>query len=560
MKVADGRAVAQVQWFYRHTNDSLISDESAVYSTLLWGSSVGALDTAYICNTGNCSWTPYSSLAVCSTCADVTSHVQITESCFEELSDECIISTPSGSSIAVQLSRHDRYYELGIREKWWTDTTIMNTTGDGSLLNITDVGLSILNFTRLVLSDSDLVTLHQFLDGQDCTFNKYEHNRYDNRYEDNQGPPVKDRQGCLEKLRSLVRADECALHWCAHEYSAMADSGGLTETFLNASWTYPVSGPPDRPFIVSPTYKLMPHHTHGYPSEDTLTVGALNPPPYFVELEAHKTLSRSLSLIFDASISYSDFLSASRNSLGSSTQSSQVASRLALESFATSVGAYEVVLDDRISEKFSDIAHSLTQSIRQYVFAFDGAQVNLLAVGNSKEAIGSQANASAIGTAFENVTVVRVRWGWLVYPINLLLMTIVLTVSTKVRCYQQKIPAWKSSAMPLMVHGPYSHFKESSVEGDTIDQMERFAKRTKVSLQTTLEGWKLCAETSPKEAKGMSHEPGAAACLKDHPTEQTQVQQVSGDMRMWKVISSPSGKREYARPLTTIRTIRSSSF
>lgn len=78
-----------------------------------------------------------------------------------------------------------------------------------------------------------------------------------------------------------------------------------------------------------------------------------------------------------------------------------------------------------------------------------------MAGGIPKEGVGSQANASAMGTAFENLEVVRVRWGWLVCPVNLLFMKIILTVSTKDRSYQQNIPARKLSAMPFMVHGLY---------------------------------------------------------------------------------------------------------
>lgn len=80
-------------------------------------------------------------------CADVTSHVKISDAYFRNQDDVCIISTPDGPTIEfrVSLKSYDSAVESLI-------TAIVNTTGTGSLLDITDIGFTNLKYTPLYLS------------------------------------------------------------------------------------------------------------------------------------------------------------------------------------------------------------------------------------------------------------------------------------------------------------------------------------------------------------------------------------------------------------------------
>ena len=159
---------------------------------------------------------------------------------------------------------------------------------------------------------------------------------------------------------------------------------------------------------------------------------------------------------------------------------------------------------DSMSLIFKHLAESVTQAIRQHVFINEsdtilgGNSKNRADVGPSSmsndlfETMDYEPKAVATGTVFENWAVVRVRWQGLLFPGALLLITTILTISTKIRSLQQGIPNWGSSLMPLMLRGPYScPIDASTSDADSNVQMDRLARTTKVSLQQTGSGWNL---------------------------------------------------------------------
>ena len=481
--------IVQTQWFYRAV-DSFISDASVLYSTIMWGPDPRLLETPYVCTTGNCSWRPYETLAMCSTCADISSQIKITDWCLDERGDSCDISTPGGPTISVTLG-------IGGNLDWWRgDQIILNTTSTTSLLNITGVGLSVFNFTRLYLSSKPHDIYHPLFENCNAPHSVFM-------------AGSKTRSRCLAKLRSLARADECSLFWCVHQYSAMANPGNFTETFLNAWWNYSIPNVPGRPFVAAPTYLLTLDSTF----EET--VEPRYPASYFIELESHVNLGKSFSRLFDTSISsaqYQSNIDVSNDTLDINNiptdDDPAVTSRLASLTFGSPSDVNAIIPEtDRIPQTFSNIASGITQLMRQNVFAFDGAEVNLLTVSNSWGSIGTQSNASVTGTAIKDVTVVRVRWAWLALPTVLLLMTMILTISTKSRSSLQTIPTWRSSTIPLMMYGPYSCVGDLSEPHHSLHQMERLAKRTKASFQPTAGGWRLVARNTLTKRDTLKLEP-----------------------------------------------------
>ncbi|KAL8948334.1 MAG: hypothetical protein Q9222_005472 [Ikaeria aurantiellina] len=535
--VANGKAAAQVQWYYRHSNVSLIPEENAVYSTVTWGSSFGDLDTAYACSTGNCTWDAYQSLGACHACADITAHVQIDEACFHTQDALCSIFLPSGPTLAIELGN---YYPRNFKGWWYNSTTMMNKTAGGDLLNITGIGLSILNFTRVdLVNDED--KLEKLFENFGCHFGDVA---------DHPAP----RSQCLEKLRHLIRAS------------------AFTEKLLNAWWNDPAPDPINISEFLPSTYQLSRQRPIASISEpvslDDLLDSEERTQQYLVEAESHKSLSRSLSPLFDTSMSYQNLEETSlfRTDRGiplmtindhilASEQSSAVASTLAFRTYG-SQPTFDGV--DRVPETFGAIATAPTQSLRQSIFAFLDGPVVQIATGNAKFDTQPFKNVSASGTAFNDVTVVRVRWGWLVYPINLLLMTIILTSWTKVVTTRQGIPAWRSSTMALMVYGPYSHFSGSLQNLRTTAQMELRAKRTKISLVSTDRSWKL-SEVS-QDIELMKEKPGNVGCQLRESPEDLEAQQPISSTALRTATVSTLRNRAYDVAPTASRAARSRSI
>ena len=158
----------------------------------------GLFDTGRVtlkpfCESGNCTWSPYQSLALCSRCVDVTDLAWNEQSKGQSLDCDlvsnktsCLWSLPNG---------------LTLRSPWQTaegvHTTFVNASGTLPLMALEGVGCSILNFSILMLLPTE----------------------------------------------TRPRATECSLHWCINTYMAVVKNTMFTE-HLNSTWYDPVGRPP----------------------------------------------------------------------------------------------------------------------------------------------------------------------------------------------------------------------------------------------------------------------------------------------------------------------------
>ncbi|KAH8696987.1 hypothetical protein GQ44DRAFT_718629 [Phaeosphaeriaceae sp. PMI808] len=107
--------------------------------------------------------------------------------------------------------------------------------------------------------------------------------------------------------------------------------------------------------------------------------------------------------------------------------------------------------------------------------------------------VGVQSNTSELasvvtGTASETFMCSRFDWYWLLMPAVLLLATVVLGGLFD----RQSHLIWKSSVIPLLVHGPNSPGEAANKVGDGMAAMTNSAKNTIVTLRKDDNGmWKL---------------------------------------------------------------------
>ncbi len=157
---------------FSYPNDLVLSFKAAAYNGL-FGSGHNAL-TPY-CPSGNCTWAPYQTLAVCSQCVNAADLIEYTrsdhqvQSCnFDDDNSSCLWSLPNGLAL--------------------TDSAILNTSGTLSPMMLDNVGQSLVNFSML---------------------------GYDEKKD-----PV---------------ATECSLYWCVNTYTAIFNNTNFTER-LSSSW------------------------------------------------------------------------------------------------------------------------------------------------------------------------------------------------------------------------------------------------------------------------------------------------------------------------------------
>ncbi|KAL8848828.1 MAG: hypothetical protein Q9221_006167 [Calogaya cf. arnoldii] len=417
--VTDGKAIAQVQWFYFNMNKTRTSEQTAAYSAIFGDD---GSTTPFTCPSGDCSWDPYQTLG--------------------------------GPRIEFAIKKQNLEYP----SNWWMNNTMINMTSKGDLFNISDVGLTLVNFTRLYLKPDEDV--------------------YHDLFETSKTAP---------------------------EFSNASFEGIETYQMSPTREDWAARYPPTQSTF-DPTKNR---------SSDPIGAAA-NTQARFVKRSSHEKRSQWLCSLFDGSFSSEEVLATRSVYLGAS----KVAMKLRESTYRYLAGDSRLMTwkDPEkvpVSRIFQHVAESVTQAIRQRVFANETDRMGkpkkdtiyigpLRMSGKLRKAVDYEPNAVAMGKVFEHRAVVRVRWLWLLFPAIILLITIMMTISTKIRCSQQGIPAWGSSTMPLMLRGPYSCPPDASMShAETSGQMERLAKSTKVSLRRTASGWHLFEQRAAKEIGGL---------------------------------------------------------
>src|ERR1700710_2417147 len=102
-----------------------------------------------------------------------------------------------------------------------------------------------------------------------------------------------------------------------------------------------------------------------------------------------------------------------------------------------------------------------------------------------------ESGPAVLGRYYQDQTVVKVHWLWIIFPASLLFLTFVLLIGTMVRSSQTKTRLWKSSVTALMQILSDDERKDlGSLEYTSA--MDARANTIKVSLEREEEeGWKL---------------------------------------------------------------------
>ena len=169
--VADDPSTLKVAWIAHDDGTSIARMKAAFYKGV---SDFGALKVEPTCPTGSCTWSsPYSTLAVCSRCFDITDQIRKlgVGTCVSMNASQCEWSLPNG--LTVQPGQ------------------FVNASGE--LLSSNTIGIPIANFSMLNNGDS------------------------------------------ASSNSSFLRARECSLFWCINTYFASIISGSFHEHLLSST-------------------------------------------------------------------------------------------------------------------------------------------------------------------------------------------------------------------------------------------------------------------------------------------------------------------------------------
>ena len=381
------------------------------------------------CPSGNCTWAPYQSLALCSQCVNVTSLIKPTplgceryvESCDFDGCDQhvdfssCFFSLPNG---------------LGLKASGRVKSAISGTLPP---MMLDRVGYAIANFSLLDITDSPW-------------------------------------------------AVECSLYWCINTYTATVNDGRFSER-LESSWYNATS---TLPLASIPSENVLDNSIDFKP--DVMKLYNTTPPTGGAKSHPNLNLSvDEMDFQPNGILSREDFLVSSTpqilNWLGwllsGNATSVDIPSTVVVGLFHYGHGGHSLpensnVFIAGVQDTFDQLAQSLTNWMRT-------------SQGNAFDLSMGQ----AVGVTWTSGTVLKVRWAWLTLPCVLLAGTLVFLCFTMIMTRKQQMGIWKSSSLALLFHGLEERSAEGIEDLGHVVGMEERAGRTWVQLVDEGQGARL---------------------------------------------------------------------
>ena len=364
--------------------------------TGMYNSSTSTVTTD--CASGNCTWPPYESLAICSRCADVSDLIMTTQSGKEVPecnNSSCVWTLPNaltldGNATIAPNRGSSVLVDIG---------DFFNASGTLPSMRLSTVGYSLLNFSLLVLP------------------------------KDQSSYPG-------------ARASECSLYWCINTYSAESRNTIFTETLQN-SWFNPSPRFETSDFVRTgseSTYNITPPTGSAKDKSNIKLIDADAPDAlpiapdgfYLVNQEDSGSVGSNAGWLGDlltGDVSDNDRrLASSIDILGEMANNRS-----------------------RIAYVFERLANELSIALRierRYSI--------------NSDLPGDEGTGEALGVTYTNQTIVKVRWAWLALPAALLSMSWILLASTMFTTMRSNLQVWKSNPLALMFHSTLKEHQSAS--------------------------------------------------------------------------------------------------
>lgn len=420
------------------------------FSTL---GSVEAQKPSFSCSSGNCTWPPYASLAVCSACNDISKHI-IKSAGKTNVSGEAVDDTltvvnyvASFSPIAVP-SINTTYTRYDIKE--------LNM----NISNIDSAGLAAiqgknLGFTSTELSAKATSRPSETLSFQDfktliVSFAMMEANQ---DFREN-GHPWED---------SSVSAQECALYFCTNIYQSDIVQGDLRETVLG---TY-TDRNLDSLLATDPQYAASSKWDNSN-SSYTLYHGKRDMNRTDLQMFISKeNYHRSTGLDIEQNVKFNISQNAAESITGLfmnefARRASPLETKQLTYPAAGSTSQPHVIdslgTSKNLTATFETVAASMSKYIRDL-------------------SLETEPNE---GETQNWIVFIRVEWGFLSLPIAALLGGCLFCLLSIVETKRLGLPAWRGSSLAGLAHGLDKQSREQLREADGLSQMDEHAKLYKV--------------------------------------------------------------------------------
>ena len=140
-----------------------------------------------------------------------------------------------------------------------------------------------------------------------------------------------------------------------------------------------------------------------------------------------------------------------------------------------------------VDSNFHGIANSISAYFRRNGDSGGGEEGD--EDGGSGSAVGF--SEAAQGLIYTAETCITVNWSWLAYPCALAILVLAFFLGIMVESIRYRQQDWKTSILPVLFHGLREPPTDTGEESHKHKAMEQMARKVKVQLADTSEGWKL---------------------------------------------------------------------
>jgi hypothetical protein len=400
-------------------------------------------DIPLSCPSSRCTWPEYDTLATCSSCVDVSQDLNITYACLNTTIDWSAewqgplteVPYPTGMVCGHFLNVTSTTPVL-LSGYIMQENGTRNTTGEALLMR------------TIPLSDMD--TKEPYYGTGSFSFK-------DIRYPITDGLIASAANG----LDSVYRHEppvvhECILSGCVHRLRSSYEWGVYSES-INATFLDLAADPVPWPWTV--TDKL-----YSYEPNITLEVPAVN------SSDTNITYSVWNETAFDIMIIWDDFFPASYTAANMDSKP-----KLRLMNYPN--GPSTLFLDfnpwlapNNITRHMERLASALTNVIRSNPKSYE----------------------ILIGEAYNEEKFVHINWSWLIFPMLLLVLSLVFLVATIVKTSKDTDTGiWKTSAMPALIYSLPNDLQQGLATSVTSR-----SKKVRIKLMPK-QGWRVSGQVQP---------------------------------------------------------------
>ena len=419
-------------------------------------------DIPLSCPSSRCDWPEYDTLATCSSCTDVSQDLNITYACLNTTIDWSAqwagplrdVPYPAGTVCGHFLNITS---VTPILLSGYTVPGNESGNSAGEVLLMRTIPLSDLD-TKEPYYGSGSVSFKEILYPITDSLIASTPNGIDSVYRHE--PPV---------------VQECVLSWCVQRMKSSYERGAYSEeiksTFLNIA-TDPVPWPWK---VANDMYEFSPNITLEVPAVESS--------------DTNITYSVWNETAFDRMIIWDDFMPSSYTAAGKGSKP-----MLRFKNYP-----------DGPSTRFMDFNPWLApNNVTHHMERLASAITNVM-----RSNPGS--NKMLIGNAYNEEKFVYINWPWLIFPLLLLVLSLVFLVSTMIKTSKDTgTGLWKTSAMPTLIYSLPKETQSKLSPSSTWNDAHKSSKKVRIKLLPD-RGWRVSGvshlSTSPQLPHPAVHAP-----------------------------------------------------